>query len=149
MADESLPNSASNTNGQETNPPTVKLPGNAPQVGEPTTPKLSRGLTANTTIEQMNNSLSHACDFSQDIKKSIGLKKFFKAIAQQIRKAIRAIKRFLGLSDSSGLISTIIQKLKNIAAEINNFVKEYIKPVQQFLKDVAKFVQYCIDIICC
>jgi hypothetical protein len=101
----------------------------------------------NTTIDQMNNSLAHACDFAQDIKKSIGLKKYIKAIAQSIRKAIRAVKRFLGLDDNSGLISTIIQKLKNIASEIRNFIKEYVTPIQKFIKDVVGFIQWAIATI--
>jgi hypothetical protein len=115
--------------------------------GSPTTPNLARGNLKNTTIDQMNNSLAHACDFAQDIKKSIGLKKFIKSIAQSIRKAIRAIKRFLGLSDNSGLISTIIQKLSAIAKEVRNFIKEYIVPVQNFLKDVVGFIQWAIATI--
>jgi len=115
--------------------------------GSPTTPSTSRGILANTTIDQMNNSLAHACDFAQDIKKSIGLKKYIKAIAQTIRKAIRAVKRFLGLTDNSGLISTIIQKLKNIAMEIRNFVKEYVTPIQNFLKDVVGFIKWAIATI--
>jgi hypothetical protein len=141
------PNLASFVNGVETNPPKPKNSGDGQSIGAPTTPSASRGIVSNTTIDQMNNALAHACDFAQDIKKSIGLKKFIKSIAQSIRKAIRAIKRFLGLSDNSGLVSTIIQKLSAIAKEIRNFVKEYVVPVQDFLKDVVGFVQWAIQTI--
>jgi len=141
------PNLASFVNGVETNPPAPKNSGDGQSAGAPTTPSTSRGILSNTTIDQMNNALAHACDFAQDIKKSIGLKKFIKSIAQAIRKAIRAIKRFLGLSDNSGLISTIIQKLSAIAKEVRNFVKEYVVPVQDFLKDVVGFVQWAIATI--
>jgi hypothetical protein len=141
------PNLASFVNGAETNPPAPKNSGDGQSAGAPTTPSTSRGILSNTTIDQMNNALAHACDFAQDIKKSIGLKKFIKSIAQSIRKAIRAIKRFLGLSDNSGLISTIIQKLSAIAKEVRNFIKEYVVPVQDFLKDVVGFVQWAIQTI--
>ena len=136
------PNLASFVNGVETNPPTPKNSGDGQSAGAPTTPSASRGILSNTTIDQMNNSLAHACDFAQDIKKSIGLKKYIKSIAQSIRKAIRAIKRFLGLSDNSGLISTIIQKLSAIAKDVRNFIKEYITPIQKFLKDVVGFIKW-------
>jgi hypothetical protein len=141
------PNLAAFINGAETNPPTPKNSGDGQSTGTPTTPGTSRGIVSNTTIDQMNNALAHACDFAQDIKKSIGLKKFIKSIAQSIRKAIRAIKRFLGLSDNSGLISSIIQKLSAIAKEVRNFIKEYVVPVQDFLKDVVGFVLWAIQTI--
>ena len=121
--------------------------GDKPQTGAPTTPGVATGVLKNTTIEQMNNSLAHMCDFAQDIKKSVGLKKYIKAIAQAIRKGIRAIKRLLGLGDSGGVISTIIQKLKAIATEIRNFIKEYVTPIQAFIKDVVGFVQWAIATI--
>lgn len=121
--------------------------GDTTQVNAPTTPSTARGIVKNTTLDQMNNSLAHMCDFSQDIKKSITLKKYIKAIAQAIRKGIRAVKRLLGLGDSGGVISTIIQKLKNIAAEIRNFVKEYVQPIQAFLKDVVGFIKWAISTI--
>ena len=126
---------------------TVKNSGDAPAVGGTTMPPAASGNLKNTTIDQMNNALAHACDFAQDIKKSVGLKKFIKAIAQSIRKAIRAIKRFLGLGDNSGLISTIIQKLSAIAREIRNFIKEYITPIQEFIKDVVGFIKWAIATI--
>ena len=125
----------------------TKNSGDAVISGSPTTPSMSRGVVKNTTIDQMNNALAHACDFSQDIKKSVALKKYIKAIAQAIRKAIRGVKRFLGLGDNSGLISTIIQKLSAIAREIRNFIKEYITPIQEFIKDVVGFVKWAIATI--
>ena len=141
------PNLAAFIGGKETNSPKPRNSGDAPSSGSPTTPSTSRGILANTTIDQMNNSLAHACDFAQDIKKSIGLKQYIKSIAQTIRKAIRAIKKFLGLSDNSGLISTIIQKLNSIAKEIRNFIKEYVTPVQKFIKDVVGFIKWAIQTI--
>lgn len=141
------PNLAQFLNGKETNPPKPKNSGDGQTAGTPTTPSTSRGIVTNTTVDQMNNALAHACDFSQDIKKSIALKKYIKAIAQAIRKAIRGVKRFLGLGDNSGLISTIIQKLSAIAKEIRNFIKEYITPIQEFIKDVVGFVKWAIATI--
>jgi len=135
------------TDAHETNPPTVTQTNNAPVPNAPTLPGLSRGLVANTTIDQMNNSLAHMCDFSQDIKKSIGLGKYIQMISKAIRDAIRYVKRALGLGDTSGFLSTCIQKLKSIAAEIHNFIKEYITPVQEFIKTVGEYVKWAINTI--
>jgi hypothetical protein len=118
--------------------------GDTTQVNAPTTPSTARGIVKNTTLSQMNNSLAHMCDFSQDIKKSVTLKKYIKAIAQAVRKGIRAVKRLLGLGDGGGVISTIIQKLKAIASEIRNFIKEYITPIQKFMKDVVGYIKWAI-----
>lgn len=116
--------------------------GDTTQVNAPTTPSTARGIVKNTTLNQMNNSLAHMCDFSQDIKKSVTLKKYIKAIAQAVRKGIRAVKRLLGLGDSGGVTSTIIQKLKAIAEEIRMFIKEYITPIQKFMKDVVGYIKW-------
>jgi hypothetical protein len=116
--------------------------GDTTQVNAPTTPSTARGIVKNTTLNQMNNSLAHMCDFSQDIKKSVTLKKYIKAIAQAVRKGIRAVKRLLGLGDGGGVVSTIIQKLKAIASEIRMFIKEYITPIQKFMKDVVGYIKW-------
>jgi hypothetical protein len=116
--------------------------GDTTQVNAPTTPSMARGIVKNTTISQMNNSLAHMCDFSQDIKKNLALKRYIKAIAQAVRKGIRAVKRLLGLGDGGGVISTIIQKLKSIAEEIRHFIKEYITPIQKFMKDVVGYIKW-------
>jgi hypothetical protein len=118
--------------------------GDTTQVNAPTTPSTARGIVKNTTLNQMNNSLAHMCDFSQDIKKSVTLKKYIKAIAQAVRKGIRAVKRLLGLGDGGGVISQIIQYLKSIASEIRNFIKEYITPIQKFMKDVVGYIKWAI-----
>ena len=52
------------TKGNET---AIPVPGNVNDgqvAGGPTTPSLSRGNVLGTTLDEMNNSLSHVCDFS-------------------------------------------------------------------------------------
>ena len=73
----------------------------------------------------------------RSLKKSIGLKKFLKAIAKWIREGIREIMKFLGLSDSSGSFSELINMLKAAAQYIRYITKEYIEPINEFLKYVV------------
>lgn len=90
----------------------------------------------NTSIDITNNSLVHSCDFVNDVKKNIGVKKFLKAVAKWIREGIRKIMQFLGFTDVSGSFSAIINELKRIAAEIRAFKEKYIDPIIEFQKYV-------------
>ena len=109
MNDEPYPELApAAPNGVESNPPKPKLAGDSRIKGTPTTPRAARGVMKDTTIDRMSNRLAHHCDFGINLSRRIGLKKYIKAMMQAIREGIRAIKRFLGLSDVSGVISTII-----------------------------------------
>jgi hypothetical protein len=124
------------TQGTETSAPAPAKKNDGQRVGAPTTPSLGIGGVAGTTIDDLNNSLAHACDFVLDLKKNIGLKNFIKAISKAVREGIRGIQRLLGFSDASGSFSTIINKLKAIAQEIRYIQKEYIQPIIDFEKYV-------------
>jgi len=133
------PNVAQSNNGVESNPPILTNANDIPNKG-PTTPVTATGNMANTTIDVLNNNLAHACDFVLDLKKSLGLKKFIKAIAKAIREGIRYIMKLMGLSDASGSFSTIINKLKAIAEEIKYIQKTYIQPIIDFEKYVLAVI---------
>ena len=113
------------------------LVNDVPRAGGPTISPYARGNIAGTSIDATNNNLVHSCDFVNDLKKSIGLKKFLKAIAKWIREGIRAIMRLLGLSDASGSFSELINMLKSAAQFIRYVIKEYIEPINEFLKYVV------------
>jgi hypothetical protein len=121
--------------------------GDNPQVGQPSVASLARGILANTGIQQANSKLAHMCDFSQDVRRSALLKKYLKAIANSIRQGIRAVMKFLGLSDSSGVFSQTINYLKNKLQEVNNFLKNYIKKIKDFLTFVTTFITLVAAII--
>ena len=148
MNDEPYPELApAAPNGVESNPPKPKLAGDSRIKGTPTTPRSARGVMKDTTIDRMSNRLAHHCDFGINLSRRIGLKKYIKAMMQAIREGIRAIKRFLGLSDVSGVISTIINKVKAIVQEIKYYVNTYIKPIAKFLIKVIKFIRYVKAVI--
>lgn len=147
MAVDAVPALAGAVNGVETNPPKPLTAGDAPRKGSPTTPGLARGVLKDTMDARMANSLAHHCDFGINLSRRIGLKKYFKVIAQAIRKAVRAVKRALGFSDASGVISTVINKVKSIVQEINNYVKMYVRPIAKFLVKVIKFISYVKTVI--
>jgi hypothetical protein len=129
-----------NASGIETNTPKVRYVYDSQVVGLPTIPSPAVGRVANSSTAATNASRAHSCDFSLEIKKNVGVKKFLKAIAQAIRTGIRAIQRFLGLGDPSGVPSALINKLKAIAQEIKTIYKEYIKPILDFQKYVLAVI---------
>jgi len=103
-------------------------------------PALGVGIVEGTIVDNLNSQISHVCDFSLDIQKNIGLKKYIKAISRFIRDGIRAVKLKLGFGELSGLIFTVIEKLKAAAAFIRYVQKEYIQPVLDFQKYVLDVV---------
>ena len=103
-------------------------------------PALGVGIVEGTIVDNLNSQISHVCDFSLDIQKNIGLKKYIKAISRFIRDGIRAVKLALGFEEPSGLIFTVIEKLKAAAAFIRYVQKEYIQPVLDFQKYVLDVV---------
>ena len=103
-------------------------------------PALGVGIVEGTIVDNLNSQISHVCDFSLDIQKNIGLKKYVKAISRFIRDAIRAVKLKLGFGDFSGVTFTIIEELKALAAFIRYVQKEYIQPVLDFQKYVLDVV---------
>jgi hypothetical protein len=116
----------------DTNDKKKNLPSNPPALGV--------GIVEGTIVDNLNSQISHVCDFSLDIQKNIGLKKYIKAISRFIRDGIRAVKLKLGFGEPSGLIFTVIEKLKSAAAFIRYIQKEYIQPVLDFQKYVLDVV---------
>jgi len=116
----------------DTNDKKKNLPSNPPALGV--------GIVEGTIVDNLNSQISHVCDFSLDIQKNIGLKKYIKAISRFIRDGIRAVKLKLGFGDSSGVIFTIIEELKAAAEFVRYIQKEYIQPVLDFQKYVLDVV---------
>jgi hypothetical protein len=116
----------------DTNDKKKNLPSNPPALGV--------GIVEGTIVDNLNSQISHVCDFSLDIQKNIGLKKYIKAISRFIRDGIRAVKLALGFGEPSGLIFTIIEELKAAARFIRYIQKEYIQPVLDFQKYVLDVV---------
>jgi len=117
------------------------------QVGQPTLAPLARGVVANTAISQANDNLAHVCDFVGDMQKNINLKKYTKAIAQQIRKAIRAVLRALGLGDATGQTSWLLNTLKSIKREVDYINKQILQPILDFQKYVVAYIAKLREIL--
>lgn len=108
---------------------------------KPGAPSTFTGTLVNgTSIDNTNKQLAHVCDFVSELQKNIALKKFLKAVANQIREGIRAIMRLLGLSDATGQYSWLIDKLKSIARELRRIQKEIIQPIIDFEKYVLAYI---------
>lgn len=146
MADEiqSLPQVAPtaqvNNKITEPNAPKPKYTNDGPTTGNPTIPAGARSITNNTGVGYANDHLSHVCDFVSEMQKNINLKKYTKAIAKQIRDAIRAVLRALGLGDPTGEVSWLANTLKSIAREVNRINKEILQPILEFEKYVIAYI---------
>lgn len=127
--------------------PKVVHSGDGPTPGAPQQPKLAVSQVANTSIGFANDNLSHVCDFVTDIQKNIEFKKYAKAIAKQIRDAIRAVLRLLGISDATGETSWLANTLKTIAREIKRINKEILQPILDFEKYVVAYIAKLREII--
>lgn len=110
------------------------------ELGKPNTPRLSQGVVTGTGVEDANKKLEHVCDFISEMQKNINLKKYTKAIANQIREAIRYIMKALGMTDATGQYSWLVDKLKSFAREAKRIQKEVIQPIIDFEKYVLAYI---------
>ena len=153
MADEiqNLPEVTQTTqsNGKitETNAPTPTQVNDGPTPGNPDVPAGARSIVANTSVGFANDNLAHVCDFVTDIQKNIEFKKYAKAVAKQIRDAIRAVLRALGFADPTGETSWLATTLKAIAREVNRINKEILQPILDFQQYVVAYIAKLKEII--
>lgn len=107
---------------------------------EPTISRLGRGVIEGTMVNKQNKDLAHVCDFISEMQKNINLKKYTKALANQIREAIRWVMKALGFSDATGQFSWILNTLKAYARELRRIQKEIIQPIIDFEKYVLAYI---------
>lgn len=136
-------------NGNEVSKPDVPLdaPGNKIQSEQPTTPGTAAGSVDGTLLDKMNNSLSHVCDFSLEVQKNNALRVFLVAQATNIRDAVRAVMRTLGLSDATGQYQWAYSALKSITRTLKWLQQNVIQPIQLFEKYVVQYIQKIQEII--
>jgi hypothetical protein len=118
-----------------------------PTKGNPQVPAGARSITKNTMVGFSNDNLSHVCNFVDDMQKNINLKKYTKAIAEQIRKAIRAVMRLLGLGDATGQTSWLLNTLKSIKREVDYINKQILQPILDFQKYVVAYITKLREIL--
>jgi hypothetical protein len=138
---------STNADGTETQKVVPIDSGNGITSKQPTTPGVAAGSLVNTTLDRMNNSLAHVCDFSLEIQKNNALKKFLVAQAKAIRDGIRAIMRALGLSDATGQYQWLFDKLRAVTRELKWIQKNVIQPILDFQKYVIEYIQKIQQII--
>jgi len=134
-----------------------------PTSGNPTTPAISRGQIANTSIAVSNSNLAQVCDISAGMKKNIAWVSLqIKELIETIRNAIQ--KLWSGVSGSpfsdgvSNAVTAIkamvkqIQKLIAKAQEAQAAVQGYITQLQELLiyiqsipARIAEFLKDCLS----
>jgi len=105
-------------------------------------PRLGQGIVTGSIIAKTNNELVHVCDFANLLKKNSSLRKYLLAQWEDIKEAIRAVLRTLGLSDPSGSLSSTASWLRGLAREIINFQKRVINPIINFEKEVIGYIAF-------
>jgi hypothetical protein len=136
-----------NADGTEKNPPKTKNSGDAAISGQPTTPGPAAGSLKNTTLDKMNNSLSHVCDFSLEVQKNNALRLFLVAQAKNIREGVRAVMRTLGLSDSTGQYQWLFDRMKDVTRALKWLQRNVIQPILEFQKYVVDYIKKIQEII--
>jgi hypothetical protein len=148
MTDTLQPNLApTNADGTETQKVVPVDSGNAASSGQPTTPGTAAGSLVNTTLDRMNNSLSHVCDFSLEVQKNNALRLFLVAQAKNIREGVRAVMKALGFSDSTGQYQWLYDRMKDVTRALKWLQKNVIQPIQDFEKYVVDYIQKIQQII--
>lgn len=140
-----------NGTNEESNPPTVKYPGDG-QLAT-TTPTTATGSVAGTSIDASNNDLAHVCDFSSELIKDNQLKRFINAQANNIREAIRSVMRLLGLSDGTGQFQWIKDSLQSIQRGLKYINEEVLQPILDFeaivigyIAKIQKIIAYILSL---
>jgi dihydroxyacetone kinase-like predicted kinase len=136
-----------NPDGTETQKVVPIDSGNAPSNGQPTTPGTAAGSLKNTTLDRMNNSLSHVCDFSLEVQKNNALRLFLVAQAKNIREGVRAIMKALGFSDSTGQYQWLFDRMKDITRALKWLQRNVIQPILDFEKYVVDYIKKIQEII--
>ena len=134
-------------NNQVIKPASVVNTGDEPAVGGPQFPSLSRGDLTNTTLDKMNNSLSHVCDFSLEVQKNNALRLFLVAQAKNIREGVRAVMKALGFSDSTGQYQWLFDRMKDITRALKWLQRNVIQPILDFEKYVVDYIKKIQEII--
>jgi hypothetical protein len=124
----------------EPNGPKARYTNDGNTKGNPQQPALALSVVKDTSVGVANDNLTHVCDFVTDIQKYINLKRYTKSIAQEIRKAIRAVLKALGFSDATGEASLVISTLKFIKTEVDYINKQILQPILDFQQYAVAYI---------
>ena len=124
------------------------------KIGEPNTPRLYRGVVANTAISVSNSNLAHACGFKFNINVNVdlglgtitavkrlstalqrgirdGKKGFANVVRAQmgkiistLRKGLDAIVKAVGVADVTGVVSISFSAVKDIVSQLNSYLSQ-------------------------
>jgi hypothetical protein len=119
--------------------PTLKKGLEDQQAGEITIPRLARGVLQGTLVDDLNNQLSHSCDFILESRKNLKLREFIAAIAKSIKDGIVALSTALGL-EPTGTLARAIAFLRKMTAYLKYIKKNYIDPIIEFQKYVIMYI---------
>lgn len=136
-----------NADGTEQNAPKVPNTNDAPVSGGPTTPALSRGTVANTSIAFSNSNLAHVCDISPTIKYEIAkLTMSVTGLIQTIRTEIEALWASSTSSPFADEIRTAIKTIKAKIKTVQKFIRDQLAPIEELQKFIAQLQELIVFI---
>lgn len=123
----------------------------APKTGEPTTPAISRGDVANTSIAVTNSNLASSCHIASEVSLLLNKAKIETGkIVQAIRETI------VNLLQGQGALSPAIEGLKQTFAYvaeklnmINQLLEQIIEPIKKVIQAVAEIravIEYILSL---
>lgn len=105
-------------------------------IGEPTTPRIGRGVMEGTLTNTLNSKLAHACDVKEPIEFAIRWARIQNGqLVQGLIAVIKGLSASLG-SDPTGLISTATNILKKI--------QTYLRWIQSILQEIQDYAYVAI-----
>lgn len=117
--------------------------------GEPTTPRIGRGVVEGTMVNKVNQERTHVCDVTNSVHEAMGMVKLaFGTIVEALNKFVRSMLQVLG-AEPGGMMRTIVkfaQEVKSYTEKITKIAAE-IQEIKQVIIDVARRLREMIDYI--
>jgi archaellum component FlaC len=117
--------------------------------GEPTTPRIGRGVVEGTMVNKVNQERVHVCDVTNMVKDGMGLVKLaFGTIVEALNRFVRSILNIMGAEPGG-----VSRKLVQFAKDVNSFtdkirkIADEINEIQEIIVGVARKVREIIDYI--
>lgn len=136
-----------NKNAQSPNAdenPTLNTPSNTPIAASGNADK------AATAIKKSNMNISHACDSSSYVGKSIAeVNSKAAQLARAIRDAVKAALAALGISPAGSALVSQVKKIAGYIKNIKKFIKEiadYTKKYIGYLNEMKKFIELLLSL---
>ena len=121
-------------------------------VGQPTTPRLNRGIVVGTAVNYTNLRRSHVCDITPEVQRAVAIARIqFGQFIETVRNQIRALILALS-SDPTGIVSTIVSMAKKAAVELKRIrdiiaeINDYATVIISVIRKIRAIIDYILGL---